>query len=174
MADNGKPLFSFSLLSFSLLSFPPPFFRAPLFLFHFRWADPFIISEAPHPEWYQHNLLSDPKYGDVTFQFDKKNLTAHSSVLCVRCRVLYQMYEKAQPKKKKDRKGVTHLTINQPHAEYPITAEVFELVLRYLYADDIQFETLSGRQVLLFLLFLPMATFLHPFGVCQFLPLRES
>mmetsp|Transcript_632 Transcript_632/g.1061 ORF Transcript_632/g.1061 Transcript_632/m.1061 type:complete len:516 (-) Transcript_632:39-1586(-) len=105
-------------------------------------------NEAPKPEWYQHNLLSDPKYGDVTFQFDKKNLVAHSSILCVRCRVLYQMYEKAQPKKKKDRKGVTHLTVPQPHADYPITAETFELILRYLYADDIQFETLSGRQAL--------------------------
>jgi hypothetical protein len=104
--------------------------------------------EAPQPEWYQQNLLGEPKFGDVAFQFDKKMVTAHSSILCVRCRVLYQMYEKAQPKKKKDRKGTTNLTINQPHPDYPITSDTFELVLRYLYADDIQFETLDGRQTL--------------------------
>ena len=68
------------------------------------------------------------------------------------------MYEKAQPKKKKERKGITNLVINQPFPEYPITSEIFELVLRYLYADDLQFETMSGRQVFL----LPSFSLLFP------------
>lgn len=40
------------------------------------------------------------------------------------------------------------MVINQPCPDYPITCETFELVLRYLYADDLQLETLSGRQAL--------------------------
>ena len=41
-----------------------------------------------------------------------------------------------------------NLTIPQPHAEYPITPETFNYVLQYLYADNLQFETIDARAAL--------------------------
>ena len=143
------PFFFFFFFFFFFLLFL--FFLSFSFLFSF-FLPPLL--EELQAEWYQQNLLNEPKYGDITFQFDKKLVTAHSSVLSVRCGMLHKMYADAQPKKKKERKGTTNLVIAQPFAEqYPITSDTFELVLRYIYADDLQFETLSGRQVFFFLFF---------------------
>eukprot|EP00009_Paramoeba_aestuarina_P004236 CAMPEP_0201510628 /NCGR_PEP_ID=MMETSP0161_2-20130828/3231_1 /ASSEMBLY_ACC=CAM_ASM_000251 /TAXON_ID=180227 /ORGANISM="Neoparamoeba aestuarina, Strain SoJaBio B1-5/56/2" /LENGTH=493 /DNA_ID=CAMNT_0047905821 /DNA_START=59 /DNA_END=1540 /DNA_ORIENTATION=- len=109
----------------------------------------FTVENPPVSEWVGQNQLSDPKFGDVAFSFDKKQVYAHSHILCVRCRVLYEMYDKIASKHKKKRKQLVVLTIPQPYGnDYPITVEVFELVLQFLYADNIQLETLGAQDAL--------------------------
>ena len=105
--------------------------------------------DPPKAEWLVHQQLAESKFGDVQFQFDNKTVHAHSMILGVRSVALYQLYEKeTSGKKRKKHKGVVTLKIPQPHNDYPITSDTFELVLQFLYADNIQFETLSARQSL--------------------------
>ena len=76
---------------------------------------------------------------------------AHSAILCVRSNVLHEMYDKLNSKKKskKHQRSLVTLTIPQPYgADYPITSETFELVLQFLYADNIQFESIGAREAL--------------------------
>lgn len=115
----------------------------------FLSSDFLFLADPPVPAWIVQNMLSEPKFADVAFQFDNKVVHAHSMIFWVRCQSLYQLYEKiALENKKKKRKGIVTLKIPQPHAEYPITSETFETLLHYLYADQIDFNNLSARQAL--------------------------
>ena len=110
---------------------------------------PPLSSDPPVSEWVAHTQLSDHKFADVVFSFDRKQVYAHSTVLCVRSQVLFEMYDKIASKKKKKQRSLVTLTIPQPYGpDYPITSDAFEMVLQFLYADNLQLESLGAREAL--------------------------
>tara|TARA_R110002050_G_scaffold93132_1_gene194661 strand:+ start:644 stop:1240 length:597 start_codon:yes stop_codon:yes gene_type:complete len=87
------------------------------------------------------NMMDDQRNADVTFHLsDGKSLHAHSYVLQFRCPKLSDMAMKKKPKGRSRKPVAVDLK--------DINPDSFRVVLRYVYADNIDFPSFEPTQIL--------------------------
>jgi leucine-zipper-like transcriptional regulator 1 len=88
-------------------------------------------------------MLKKPHFADVGFQLNGKTLSAHLSVLQVRCP---KLAERAQPKRRGRRVFFKVNTVDMSKSGH--TADTMSVVLQFLYGDNIDFGALNPQVVL--------------------------
>eukprot|EP00211_Chloroparvula_japonica_P002132 CAMPEP_0119118676 /NCGR_PEP_ID=MMETSP1310-20130426/476_1 /TAXON_ID=464262 /ORGANISM="Genus nov. species nov., Strain RCC2339" /LENGTH=436 /DNA_ID=CAMNT_0007108063 /DNA_START=138 /DNA_END=1448 /DNA_ORIENTATION=+ len=102
---------------------------------------PVIGDGGDRPQLTASNMMDDGRNADVQFHLsDGKTLHAHSYVLQYRCQKLSDLAMKKKPKGRSRKPVVVDLK--------EINPESFRVLLRYIYADNIDFPSFQPAQIL--------------------------